>query len=66
MTVEVTFRGTTGIGTVTATVDTGATNTTIGRRLAERIGIVAVDSQEVVLANGKSDIVGVGSADIEI
>ncbi len=61
-----TVRGTHGSRTLRATVDTGATNTTIERGLAEELGIAALDQQEVVLANGDSDTVGVGSAQVEI
>jgi clan AA aspartic protease len=64
--VKVTIRGPRGSRTIRAIVDTGATNTTIERNLAEQLGIVAIDHQEVVLANGKSDTVEVGSAELEI
>jgi predicted aspartyl protease len=39
---------------------------TIERELAEQLGIEAIDHQEVILANGKSDVVGVGSAEVVI
>ena len=64
--VKVTIRGPRGSRTIEATVDTGATNTTIERGLAQQLGIAAIDRQEVVLANGKSDTVGVGSAELKI
>jgi len=61
-----TIRGPRGSRIVRATVDTGATNTTIEKSLAKQLGVKEIDSQEVLLANGKSDTVGVGSAEIEI
>ncbi len=64
--VKVTIRGPRGSRTIKAIVDTGATNTTIERGLAEQLGIAAIDRQEVVLANGKSDTIDVGSAELEI
>ena len=64
--VRVTLRGAKSSRTTEATVDTGATNTTIERRLAKELGIRATDRQTVKLANGRSDMVGVGSAEIEI
>ena len=51
---------------IKAVVDTGATNTTLDRQLAKDLGIIATDRQEVVLANGRPETVGVGSADVEI
>lgn len=64
--VEITIRGTRGSRTIRAVVDTGATNTTLEKGLANQLGIEALDRQEVVLADGKSDTVGVGSAEVEI
>lgn len=63
---EVTIRGKRGSRTIKAIVDTGATNTTIDKEMARQLGIEVVDRQEVMLANGKSDTVGVGSGVIEI
>jgi len=63
---EITIRGVRGSRTVRAGVDTGATNTTLEKSLANQLGIEVIDRQEVVLANGKSDMVGVGSAEVEI
>ena len=60
------IRGPLGSRTLSAIVDTGATNTTIEKALAERLGIVALDRQKVVLANGESETVGVGSAEVQI
>ncbi len=49
-----------------ALVDTGATNTVIDEELAEELGIEATRADEVMLADGSVDKVGVGSAEIEI
>lgn len=63
---SLTIRGPRGDRTVRAVVDADATNTTVEKSLAKEPGILALDRQEVVLANGKSDTVGIGSADVEI
>lgn len=47
-------------------VDTGATNTVVEKSLAEELGIEATDTDEVILANGEKERVGVGSAEVEI
>jgi clan AA aspartic protease len=47
-------------------VDTGATNTVIDEGLARELGIMATRGDEVVLADGSVDKVGVGSAQVEI
>ena len=49
-----------------AVVDTGATNTVISMELANELGIVTTRGDEVVLAGGSVDKVGVGSAQVEI
>jgi predicted aspartyl protease len=64
--VKVTVRGPLGSRTIEAMVDTWATNTTIERSPAGQLGIVVIDRQEVVLANGKSDTIDVGSAELKI
>ena len=63
---KITIRGKLGSRVIEAVVDTGATNTTIEKSLAEQLGLTAIDRQEVVLANGRSDTVGVSSAEVEI
>lgn len=63
---EIEIRGTRESRTIRAVVDTRATNTTLEKDLANQLGIEVLDRQEVVLANGKSDTVGVGSAEVEI
>ena len=49
-----------------ALVDTGATNTVIDEELADELGIEATRADEVMLADGSVDKVGVGRAEIEI
>jgi clan AA aspartic protease len=49
-----------------AVVDTGATNTVISEKLARELGIEATDVDEVVLANGSVEKVGIASADVAI
>ena len=63
---KMTIRGPRGSRTVRASVDTGATNTVIDRNLAAQLGITATQYQEVVLASGKTESVGVASAELEI
>ena len=63
---DLTIRGTRKSRTIHAIVDTGATNTTIEKDLAAELGIEPIDQQEVVLANGKLDTVGIGSAEVVI
>ena len=63
---NLTIRGRRGIRTIKVIVDARATNTTIDREMADQLGIDVIDRQEVVLANGKSDTVGVGTGEIEI
>ena len=64
--VKLTFRGPRGSRTVRAKVDTGAPNTVVDRSLASELGIEPTDNQEVMLANGKTESVEVGSAEIEV
>lgn len=63
---EISFRGPKGSRTVTAVVDTGATNTVISKEIAGEVGIVASRIDEVMLADGSIEKVGVGSAEVEI
>ncbi len=63
---EIRIGGPNGSRTVRAIVDTGATNTVIDESLAGELGIVATRADEVVLADGSIDKVGVGSAEIQI
>jgi len=63
---EISIRGPKGSRTVRAAVDTGATNTVVSKELADALGIVAARADEVVLADGSIDKVGVGSAEVEI
>lgn len=51
---------------VRAVVDTTATNTVLSETLARELGIEATDADEVVLANGALDKVGISSAEVEI
>jgi clan AA aspartic protease len=51
---------------VRAVVDTGATNTVIDEGLAKELGIIATRGDEVVLADGSVDKVGVSSAQVEV
>jgi len=64
--VNIRIKGARGEKQLKALVDTGATHTTITEELAEELGIKAVDSDEVVLANGQKEMVGLGYAEIEI
>ena len=63
---EISIRGPKGSRTVSAVVDTGATNTVVSKELADALGIVTARADEVVLADGSIDKVGVGSAEVEI
>lgn len=63
---EISIRGPKGSRTVRAVVDTGATNTVVSKELADSLGIVTARADEVVLADGSVDKVGVGSAEVEI
>jgi len=63
---EISIRGPKGSRTVGAVVDTGATNTVISKELADELGIAAARADEVMLADGSIDKVGVGSAEVEI
>lgn len=63
---EIRIDGPRGSKKVRAVVDTGATNTVIEESLAKELGIVATRADEVILADGSVDKVGVGSAEVEI
>ena len=63
---EISITGPKGSKTVHAVVDTGATNTVVPKELADSLGIVTTRADEVVLADGSTDKVGVGSAEVEI
>ena len=63
---EIRIGGPNGSKTVRAVVDTGATNTVIDEGLAGELGIIATRADEVVLADGSVDKVGVGSAEVQI
>jgi clan AA aspartic protease len=63
---EIRIDGPRGSKTVRAVVDTGATNTVIDEGLAKELGITAARGDEVVLADGSVDKVGVSSARVEI
>lgn len=63
---EVRIRGPKNSAVIRAVVDTGATNTVLSESLAKELGIEVMDADEVVLANGLVDKVGIASAQIEI
>jgi clan AA aspartic protease len=63
---EMRIDGPSGSKTVRAVVDTGATNTVIDQGLAKELGIIATRADDVVLADGSVEKVGVGSAHVEI
>jgi clan AA aspartic protease len=63
---EIRIRGPKNSAVIHAVVDTGATNTVLSESLARNLGIEATDADEVVLANGMLDKVGIASAEVEI
>jgi len=64
--IKVMISGEKGTKVVDAVVDTGATNTVVDAELARELGIRVTRTDEVILANGSTEKVGVGSADVEI
>jgi clan AA aspartic protease len=60
------IRGPKKTAEVHAVVDTGATNTVISEILAKELGIETADADEVILANGAVEKVGIASAEVEI
>ncbi len=63
---EVRLAGPKGSLSLHAIVDTGATNTVIDEKLAQELGIEATRADQVMLADGSIDKVGVGSVEVEI
>jgi clan AA aspartic protease len=63
---EIRIRGPKKSAIIRAVVDTGATNTVLSEELARELGIESTDADEVVLANGSVDKVGIASAEVEI
>ena len=63
---EIRITGPKDTAIVRAVVDTGATNTVVAEPLAKRLGIESIEADEVVLANGSVDKVGIASAEVEI
>jgi aspartyl protease family protein len=63
---EILIRGQRASKLVRAIVDTGATNTVVDEGLAKELGISPTRADEVMLANGSVEKVGVGSAEVEI
>jgi clan AA aspartic protease len=51
---------------IRAVVDTGASNTVLSEKLARKLGIESIGADEVILANGAVDKVGIASAEVEI
>jgi clan AA aspartic protease len=64
--VEIRITGPKNSASVRAVVDTGATNTVVAEHLAKQLGIKPIEADEVVIANGSVDRVGIASAEIEI
>ncbi len=64
--VQMKISGEKGAKVVDAIVDTGATNTVVDEVLARELGIRTIRTDQVVLANGSTETVGVGSAEVEI
>jgi clan AA aspartic protease len=63
---EIRINGPKSSAVIRAVVDIGATNTVLSERLATELGIESTDADEVVLANGSVDKVGIASAAVEI
>jgi clan AA aspartic protease len=63
---EIRIRGPKNSTVIRAVVDTAATNTVLSESLARELGIQTTDADEVVLANGVVDKVGIASAEVEI
>jgi predicted aspartyl protease len=63
---EIRVTGPKGSKDLRAVVDAGATNTVSDEGLATELGIVTTRGDEVVLADGSVDKVGVGSAEVQI
>ena len=63
---EIRINGPKNSAMIQAVVDTGATNSVISENLAKELGIEATDVDEVVLANGSVEKVGIASADVTI
>jgi len=63
---EIRVTGPKGSKVIRAVVDTGATNAVIDEELARELGMVTMGGDEVTLADGSVDKVGVGSAQVEI
>jgi len=63
---EVRVTGPKGSKVLRAVVDTGATNSVIDEALSKELDVTPIQADEVVLADGTIDKVGVGSAEFEI
>jgi len=63
---EVRIAGPKGSKVLRAVVDTGATNSVIDEGLAKELGVTPTRADDVVLADGSIDRVGVGTAEFEI
>jgi len=63
---EIRINGPKKSAVIRAVVDTGATNTVLSESLARELGIKPTDADEVILANGVVDKVGISSAEVEL
>jgi clan AA aspartic protease len=63
---EIRISGPRDSAVIRAVVDTGTTNTVLSEKLARELGIEPTDADEVILANGAVDKVGIASAEVEI